>query len=784
MHATHESGALSSRDSGFIETDIRVVRWIAQAAVNVELFTIPLYMTSLYSITGMHPITGQGNAFYKGRLWPGAKTSYFTETPKGQPGWGNKEAYNIIFSVFIQEMLHLQMAGNLATAIGAVPDFTDSALQNSENGWICYGKDLTVIPNIVDLADTKTYKDVKVNVGPLDENSIQLFLAIELPQEQAEHDIDSEKAKKKYFPTVPFDDGNPDYDPATANIMFGSIGYMYQCYKDYLQIEYDDGSTLWDHVFNPNGQQNDLFNNFSFPGHPMREFMGFETTIALTDSSIARNQAFNMMNAITDQGEGATLKARMKASSGLLQKAVEPEYCSSDDALKSDYPSYSDDGAQEPSADAKARFDNDKEDHYGRFQWVRKLMDQGAIETWNQSPKVGHWTAADLTTHGYVPPDPSDPNALPAAEAIAKALNNLNLPEARDANFVKLSQAVVGAIKGVTTVLNDYWAGNGSFPFPSMVGSGDRMSACWAAFGQTPDLSQGIPSPDTSIVNHACQGLSLTPQRGAVGNNDCALTPIYHSCRGSNDCKGMGGCGFVQLSTGGGSCGGASSGCSTAAAAPSAATGVAKTAATCGAPTPQKPTGGNCSAVRMRTLGGLCGGPTPTPTPTPSSCGTPTPSVTYTAPSDNICKSFGGCAVPISACQVYPKAGTMDVYVLATKSSCGTPTPTPHNCGAPTPTPSSCGAPTPTPHGCGASAEGEAASGKNLCGGPTPTPTPSSCGSSGTSKKIGTIEFAVGEKVEDVAFKAFQMVVKAKGMPVPEKAPPPNDVRLAFPPST
>jgi hypothetical protein len=116
----------------------------------------------------------------------------------------------------------------------------------------------------------------------------------------------------------------------------------------------------------------------------------------------------------------------------------------------------------------------------------------------------------------------------------------------------------------------------------------------------------------------------------------------------------------------------------------------------------------------------------------------------------------------------------MDVYVLATKSSCGTPTPTPHNCGAPTP----------TPHGCGASADGDAPGAKNLCGGPTPTPTPSGCGSSGTSKKIGTIEFAVGEKVEDVAFKAFQMVVKEKGMPVPEKAPPPNDVRLAFPPST
>ncbi|MES2441239.1 MAG: ferritin-like domain-containing protein [Pseudomonadota bacterium] len=748
---------MCDRDTGFIATDIRVVRWIAQAAVNVELFTIPLYMTTLYSITGMHPITGQGNAFYKGRLWPGAKTSYFVDTPRDQPGWGNREAYNIIFSVFIQEMLHLQMAANIATAIGAVPDFTDPALQDKENGWTCYGKDLTVIPDIVDLRDTRTFKKVKVNVGPLDEDRIELFLAIELPQEEAEADIDPEVKKTgKYFPPVPFDKGDPDYEPATAGIMFGSIGYMYQCYRDYLQIQYNDGSCLWDHVFNPSGQQNDLFNNFSFPGHPMREFMGFETTIALTDSAIAFKQALNMMNAITDQGEGATLKARLKvANAGLLKKSVETQYRSDNDALKSDYPSFSDTGAQEPSADAKARYVNDGEDHYGRFIWVRKLMREGGIETWDQSPKVGKWTAADLTTVDF---DPADPLGLPAPQAIATALNNLNSPPGvpdpkavRDANFAKLSQAVVGAIKGVTTVLNQYWAGTGSFPFPSMVGSGDRMSACWAAFGQTPDLSMGIPGPDTNVVNHACQGLSLTPDRGSVGNNSCALTPIFHSCRGSNLCKGMGGCGFVQASTGGGSCGGASSGCGAAVAASTPAQAVAAVTLT-----PGVPKGGGCSAVKLRMLGGLCGGPTPTPSPTPP------PSITYTAPSDNICGGFGGCAVPISACQVYPKAGTMDVYLLGTKSSCGTPTPTPN------------------PHGCGSDAGVPGVKTKNLC--PSPTPTPSSC-STPTNKKIGTLQFNIGDKVEDIAFAAFKMVAAEMGAPEPVQQPP-NDLRLAFPPST
>jgi hypothetical protein len=110
------------------------LRAIAQAAVDVELFTIPLYMTSLYSIQGMHAITGQGNDFYQGRLWPGSKTS-------ANPVTANEQAFNLVFSVFIQEMLHLQMAANMATVLGVSPNFTDTALQDDRHGWTCYGPD-------------------------------------------------------------------------------------------------------------------------------------------------------------------------------------------------------------------------------------------------------------------------------------------------------------------------------------------------------------------------------------------------------------------------------------------------------------------------------------------------------------------------------------------------------------------------------------------------------------------------------------------------------------------
>jgi hypothetical protein len=747
MHLTHVAGELSARPLKFLESDTLVVRWIAQAAVNVELFTIPLYMTSLYSVTGMHPITSQGNSFYKGRQWPGAKTSAAFEHKPGQKGWGNKKAFNIVFSVFIQEMLHLQMAANLATAVGAVPCFTATTLQSGDHGWTCYGPKLTKIPGVVDLKDTNRFEKVAVNVGPLDKERIELFLAIEQPQETAEKDI--VRNKDRYFPKVPF-----KYDTVAAldaNIMFGSIGYMYQCYRDYLLIKYEDGTRLWDHVMDASGQQNDLFNSFSFPGHPMREFMGFETTIALTDPEIALKQALNMMNAITDQGEGATLGARYDekgarlkdGSEKLVQGIVNPHYCPDRDALASDYPSYSQTGKLVPSSDAAARAGNDGIDHYTRFREIEDIRGSGGLETWDQSPRIGKWTGKDLTTEGYDPND--NPYGLATPDQIAVALNSLHNDKATAAaNFQKMSQAVCGSIKGVTTVLDNYWnpgSATVAFPFPSMSGSGDRMSTAWAVFGATPDLSVGVGQPDTNIVNHTCQGLDLAEVGGKWGTNSCAETSIYHTCRGSNLCKGQGGCGFVQLTSGGGSCGGSKT-ANTPKASPVAG-------GNCGAQ--PAVVGGGCSAVTLRTYGGLCG--TPTPSPTPSG-------PVYTAPSDNICGGFGGCAVPISAMQLYPKSGTMAVYALVGSSK-------PVLCGAPKP----------------AAAPG---ADKNLCGTPTPSPTPTPT----ASKQIATLAFKEGDKVEDIAFQAFAKVVAYKVNGDPDKPvaglvqQAPNDLRLAYPPST
>src|SRR5262245_42819774 len=223
---TLTAGAQAPRDPAQKVTDQAALLAIAQAAVEVELFTIPLYMTSMYSIQGMHQITSHGSDFYQGRLWPGPATT-------AEPANANERAFNIVFSVFIQEMLHLQLASNMATAVGCTPSYSKNALQTADHGWTCYGPTVTVIPHIIDLRDTTTYSDTIVNIGPLNAAQLNLFLAIEQSDEDARKDIDPDKVSK-YFPQAPFE-GWQQGDPLP---MFGTIGWMYDCYYSYLNLKY------------------------------------------------------------------------------------------------------------------------------------------------------------------------------------------------------------------------------------------------------------------------------------------------------------------------------------------------------------------------------------------------------------------------------------------------------------------------------------------------------------------------------------------------------------------
>ncbi|MFD0200211.1 MULTISPECIES: ferritin-like domain-containing protein [Saccharothrix] len=632
------------RPISHLRTDISAVRAIAQAAVNVELFTIPLYLSAMTSIQGMHQITGAKQDYYRGRLWPGP-------APTAEPKTANERAVNIIFSVFIEEMLHLQMAANLASCLGVKPCFTSPLLQNDHHGWECYGPDKTTIPHILDLTDTVPWPHVTVDIAEVSEAQLDLFEAIEQPEEHAKDNIKPE-ARPKYFPRIPFEGWQPEYTEKNLP-MFGTIGHMYLCYYDYLNLTYagKPEKKLWEYLYDDQALQRDLFNAEHPPNHPKREYLGFDTTVVDTPTTRrSLRQVWDMISAITDQGEGSELPR-------VRPLAVMDKYQASREALEENYPSYNDEGEKTKSASAAARFDNGAMDHYERFAEIRHMVEQKEIVTWPQwrRDRPEPWEPSDLKTASWQP----GKYKLPSPEDVAKAMNALG----RDPKmYDRISQAAVGSIAGITTVLDEFWSDSEvSFPFPSMAGSGDRMAICWALFRKAPDLKGAPGERPVGKLLHACQGLDLTNTTGQP--NDCAALPVYHSCRGSNACKAEGGCGFVQVDGGKGLCG--------------------------------------FVLVNAKTAGDG--------------------EKLYSAPGDNQCATFGGCAVPISASQIFPTTGTMQLYDFED----GTYAP----------------------------------------------------------EKLGTIPFERGETVYEVAYRAYKIVMDHRGLPVPEE-PKPNNVRLAFPPST
>lgn len=658
--------AIKNRPASFKDADISCVKAIAQAAVNVELFTIPLYMTSMYSIVGTHQING-GNDFYTGRWWPGLGPSRIPDT-------GNKKAFNLIFSVFIEEMLHLQLASNMASSIGVIPSFTSPLLMNDKYGWLCYGtpsNPTSVIPHVLDLKDTTTYENVGVQLDAMNAKQVELFLAIEETIEEGEKHLKPE-AKSKYFEPAPFDWWQPEYNE-TKLPLFGSIGWMYTCFWDYLEITYDDGTNLLDILLSSNhiSEQRDEFNKET-AGHPLPEYPFVDATI--DSQNDVKLQIMNAINAITEQGEGGSVAELIQARWSIqmpLQRVAEP-FRPSEEALKKDYPYTNDEGKKDPSktsGQATARIHAAAQDHYEVFTEVQEIIKTDPdFQTWDQwhADSSNKWTADMLNPSGA-----ASKYNIPTADEIAAALNELKVVNADD-NYRTLSLAAVGTIKGITTQLDEYWKAGGKvsqFPSPAMYGSGDRVSICWAITGKVPMLWEGIDKPARGVLNHACQGMDLTKM--PADSDTCAAVEIYHSCKGSNTCKTEGGCGFVQNSEG----------------------------------------GGNCSSSKVVNTGGGCGLPL------------------MSAPANNKCGGNGGCAVPISASQLFPTPGKGGSFVMQIFDYGDAP--------------------------------------------------------DFQTSKLCEMPYKEGEPVYDVAWKAYERAMAKNCKDVPSiPKPKPSALRLAFPPST
>jgi hypothetical protein len=531
--------AISNRELSHFDTDKSAVEALCQAAVNVENFTIPLYLSAMSSIQGTHKIS---NSLANGRLWAGMST---TATPAGTVLTPNQLAYNTIFSVFIQEMLHLQLAANLATVLGVKPKFfEDTLLQNKAGGWGCFDPTNTTIPHIVDLTDTSSYAASKVCLGGLDQAQINLFLAIEQSHDAAVADLKPE-ALDKYFPAVPFADWTSSNTEADLPL-FGTIGWMYNSLLKYLLMEYADGKTLWEKMFavaNLN-QQRDVF-NAKGTYHTKSEYSLMCTQIASSDPQVALFQAVEMISGISDQGEGssinliASITQHLRLKFEITDNSVSPIFQPSKTALEADY----------TADEADARATGDKIDHWQRFNNLNAVIQMPGFMNFAQWFSAGNaWTGADLQTSEYQ----ANP-ALPSPDDVAAALNGL-----KESSAEELNSLILGAINGINTSLTLFWQGSlASFPNQAMRASGDRMSLYWAVMGAAPDIytkglvttvstKQSAATTKTVEDYHACQGLSLVNP-----GNDCAALAAFHTCSGSNLHKGEGGCGYPNKNTSG-----------------------------------------------------------------------------------------------------------------------------------------------------------------------------------------------------------------------------------------
>jgi hypothetical protein len=120
-----------------------------QHALDLELWTIPLYLTALYSIRDV----------------PKTKQENFPEVAK------------LIFSVVLQEMLHAEIVCNLSNALGHSPKFKCPVYDESK------GIPFIHPPRHLLPDDLKGYQ---VKLQALNKESLKLFCAIELPHPKEE----------------------------------------------------------------------------------------------------------------------------------------------------------------------------------------------------------------------------------------------------------------------------------------------------------------------------------------------------------------------------------------------------------------------------------------------------------------------------------------------------------------------------------------------------------------------------------------------------------------------
>jgi hypothetical protein len=209
-----------------------------QAAVDLEFWTIPFYMSAMYSIKN--------------------------------PG---DQAYQAILSVVNQEMLHVQLATNLANAYGLSPSFANP---------VYHGQFIPHLDFDLDDPDPRAkFAGYSAEIGPFDQARLNTMCLIEYPMW-----IGEEQPRP-----------GPDYTS------YGSIGEFYTSVAV--------GAQQFADCIEPVNQVN----------HFARFYNGFKGMTITGKGAEAFPQVSNIVTAICDQGEGRT-----DQGTSWMAHSVPPEY--------------------------------------------------------------------------------------------------------------------------------------------------------------------------------------------------------------------------------------------------------------------------------------------------------------------------------------------------------------------------------------------------------------------------------------------------------------------------
>lgn len=218
-----------------------------QKAVYLELWTIPLYLAAAYSLR----VPGSSAA--------NPPTEAVVRN-KDNPNRSREQiAFNHIYSIALQEMLHLELAANLFNALfgprGRALKLTGAWAPRYDG-----------FPAWIDV-------ELPVQLGPADEAQMRLLAAVETPEPRT------------------------DPPPNGPQEKYDSIGQFYKAIEQGVD-------QLWDALYVPVVGGCRQKRDFSRP-RDTHQYTQFSVTIS-GDSATARAQADRVIAAIIGQGEGSS----------------------------------------------------------------------------------------------------------------------------------------------------------------------------------------------------------------------------------------------------------------------------------------------------------------------------------------------------------------------------------------------------------------------------------------------------------------------------------------------